>query len=130
MDSPPELVAFVLANTGIFIVSSLLAGLSFLAYRQSDGTATFRMAGIGFAFVCLGGLVEPTYQLVVRGDTLLNGAELLWLQSGEGLLITLGLCLLFFAITRHGSNPSSVRDAYDPSIEWDTSPSDQLLPDD
>lgn len=130
MDSPPELVAFVLANSGIFLVSVLLAGLSFHAYRQSHGTRTFRLAGIGFGFVCLGGLVEPVYQLVVRGDPNLNGTELLWLQSGEGVLITIGLGLLFLSITRHSSEPPSTTDDHDPSTEGDRRPFSYLVSDD
>lgn len=130
MDSPPELVAFILANTGIFLVSALLAGLSFHAYRQSDGKRTFRLAGIGFGFVCLGGLVEPMYQLVVRGDSNINGTELLWLQSGEGLLITIGLGLLFYAITRHSSEHSSTTNAYDLQTEGEAHTSNYLLSND
>lgn len=113
MDSPPEVLAFVLANTGIFLVSSVLAGLSYLAYRQSDGRRTFRTAGIGFGFVLLGGLVEPAYQMGVRGDYHIDGAELLWLQTGEGVLITIGLALLFYAITRHRPDPQAESAAHD-----------------
>lgn len=97
----PELWAFVLANVGLFVVSSVLTGLSYLAYRREDGRPAFKFASIGFGLVVLGGLVEPLYQLVVRGDYNITGSELLFLQAGEGVLITAGLGILFYAITRH-----------------------------
>lgn len=97
----PELWSFVIANIGLFIVSSVLTGLSYLAYRRSNGQASYKLASIGFGLVVLGGLVEPLYQLVVRGDYNITGSELLLLQTGEGLLIASGLAILFYAITRH-----------------------------
>lgn len=97
----PELWAFVLANVGLFVVSSVLTGLSYLAYRRDDGRPAFKFASIGFGLVVLGGLVEPLYQLVVRGDYNITGSELLFLQAAEGILITAGLGILFYAITRH-----------------------------
>lgn len=102
----PELWAFVLANIGLFVVSSVLTTLSYLAYRRSNKQASYKFASIGFGLVVLGGLVEPLYQLVVRGDYNLTGGELLLLQTGEGLLIASGLGILFYAITRHTTTPS------------------------
>lgn len=99
----PELWAFVLANTGLFIVSSVLTGLSYLAYRR-DGRSTYKFATIGFGFVVLGGLVEPLYQLGVRGDYNIAGNELLFLQTAEALLIASGLGILFYAITHYTAN--------------------------
>lgn len=110
MAKQPELWAFVLANMLLFVVSSLLTVLSYFAYRRSDGESSFLTAAVGFGFVVLGGLVEPMYQLVIRGEPALNGAELMWLQAGEGVLIASGLGLLFFAITRHDSGSPSVED--------------------
>lgn len=101
MANPPELWAFILANTGVFLISGVLLGLSFVAYRQSHGQLSYRLAALGFGAVMLGGLVEPLYQLVVRGDTFVTQTELLWLQSSEGLLIAAGLGLLYVAIVRH-----------------------------
>ena len=37
MSEPPEVWAFALANLGLFIVSSVLTVLSYIAYRQDDG---------------------------------------------------------------------------------------------
>lgn len=110
MDRPPELWAFVLANTGLFLVSSMLTVLTYVAYRQSDGRTSFLTAAIGFGLVVLGGLVEPLYQLVVRGDNIIDGTELLWLQAGEGLFIAGGLGLLFYAITCHRTGSSSPKE--------------------
>lgn len=98
----PELWAFVLANASLFVAASVLAGLSYLAYRRSDGGSSYKFASIGFGSIVLGGLVEPLYQLVVLGDYNITGTELLLLQTGEGLLIASGLGILFYAITSHG----------------------------
>jgi len=106
MANPPELWAFVLANIGVFLVSSVLTISSYVAYRQSDRQTSFKVAASGFGLVMLGGLVEPVYQLVVRGDTNIDGTELLWLQTGEGILIAGGLGLLFYAITHHDAGSS------------------------
>ena len=104
MVKPPELWAFILANTLLFLISSVLAGLSYLAYRHSGGRQSYRNAAVGFGFVVFGGLVEPAYQLGVedvKNGYALSGNELLLLQAGEGILIATGLGLLFYAITRH-----------------------------
>lgn len=108
MAESPELWAFLFANTILFVFSSLLALLSYLAYRRHSAETSFRTAGIGFALVLLGGLVEPVYQVGIQGiqdGYALNGTELLLLQSVEGVLIAAGLGLLFYAITCH--DPSS-----------------------
>lgn len=107
MASPPELWAFVLSNVGLFVVSSLLTSLSYLAYRQSNGHRSYAITTIGFGFVVLGGLVEPVYQLGVGVDYTLEGVQLMLLQTGETVLIAAGLGLLFYAIARHGSAASS-----------------------
>ena len=102
----PELWAFVLANIGLFIVSSVLTALSYLAYRWNNGQSSYKLASIGFGLVVLGGLIEPLYQLIVRGDYNITGSELLLLQTTEGLLIASGLGILFYAITRHTTAPA------------------------
>lgn len=106
MAKPPELWGFVLANIGLFVAGSVLTVLSYVAYHQSDGRTSYLFATSGFGAVVLGGLVEPVYELVVRGDPNLNSTELLWLQTGEGILIAGGLGLLFYAIVRHDSRAS------------------------
>lgn len=110
MSKPPELWAFILANTGLFVISSVLTVLTYLVYRQKHGETSYLLATIGFGFVVLGGLVEPGYQLVVWGDRSLNYTELLWLQAGEGLLIASGLGLLFYSITHYDTGASSTEE--------------------
>ena len=105
MDNQPEFWVYVLANTGLFVVSSVLAGLSFLAYHQSDGERSYRSATVGFGFVVLGGLVEPIYLFVVQKNETITETEMLLLQAGEGTLIALGLGFLFYGITRHDGGP-------------------------
>ena len=100
MDESPELVAFVLANVGLFVVASAFVVLSYLAARRRR-RRSYRIATVGFGFVVLGGLVEPVYQLSVRGDYVLTRDELLLLQSGETFTLAIGLGVLFYAITRH-----------------------------
>lgn len=107
MANPPELWAFIVANTLLFLISSFLAVLSYVAYRQSGGQATYLVTTAGFGFVILGGLVEPVYQLVVAGDYNVSGNELLMLQTGEGILIAFGLGLLYYAIRHHDSGASA-----------------------
>lgn len=114
MDNQMRMCAFLLASTGMFLISSLLTGLSYIAYRQSEKRSTFLVATAGFGFVVLGGLVDPVYLSVVKASYHLAREELLWLQTGEGVLITVGLGLLFYAITNHasastGSNDDSIR---------------------
>lgn len=111
MTEYPELWAFIFANIGLFVISSVLIGVSYVAYRQSDGQTSYLIATLGFGAVSLGGIVEPVYQLIVRGDPNITGTELLWLQTGEGILIAGGLGLLFYAITHHDPASSSTEEA-------------------
>ena len=110
MAEPPELWAFVFANTVLFVFSSLLAVLSYVAYRQSDGQQSYLTAVLGFTAVVLGGLIEPTYLLGVKSGYDLTGVEVLLLQTSESALIAAGLALLFFAIVRHRSGRSPGED--------------------
>ena len=110
MAKPPELWAFVLANIGIFLVSGVLAITSYVAYRQSNRQTSFLVAASGFGLVMLGGLVEPIYELLVRGGTTIDETELLWLQTGEGIFIAGGLGLLFYAITHHDVGSSATEE--------------------
>lgn len=98
---PPELVTFAIANLVTFGLGSVLTVLSFYAYRASGYRRSFRDSTAGFALLTLGGLVEPAYQLGLKGDYHLAGRELLALQSLEAALTALGLGLLFYAIYRH-----------------------------
>ncbi len=110
MSRPPELWAFILANMFLFLISSVLLLLSFYAYYQNPRKSSYRYSTIGFAFIVLGGLVEPVYQLGIRSDYILTGNELLITQSCEGVLLALGLGLLFYAITHHDTDRSTTVD--------------------
>lgn len=110
MTNPPQLWAFVLANILLFLVSSVLTILSYVAYRQSNRQTSYQITTIGFAIIGLGGLVEPAYQLFVRSNSNVSSSELMWLQTGEGVLIASGLGLLFYAITRYDSGSSTTEE--------------------
>lgn len=105
-----ELWAFIFANTILFITSSVLMVLSYIAYSRSEMKTSYLFATVGFGAVVLGGLVEPAYQLVVKDGPGLERTELLWLQTGEGVLIASGLGLLFYAIISHDSGASSTEE--------------------
>lgn len=110
MDNPPELWAFLLANLLLFVSSSVLTGLCWLAYRQRRGGTTYLIATVGFGLVVLGGLVEPVYQFSIRDGYGLSGTELLWIETGEGVLIAAGLGLLFSGIVRYSPDSAPTSD--------------------
>lgn len=101
MAEPPEFWTFLLTNLVIFCFGAVLTGLSFYAYLASDGRRSFRTSTVGFGSITLGGLVDPVYQLGVKGGYDMANRELLALQTVEGLFVGLGLGLLFLAIYRH-----------------------------
>jgi hypothetical protein len=108
----PELWAFILSNALLFVSGSILLALSFLAYYQNPRFTSYRYSTIGFGFLVLGGLASPVYRLLIRSNYHLNADQRLLLQSGENILLAIGLGLLFYAITRH--NPrSSMRDDHE-----------------
>ena len=108
MARPLELWAFIFANTLLFLISMLLMSLSFIAYYQNPRVKSYKYSTIGFGFIVLGGLVDPVYRLGIRGEYYLNGTGRLLLQSSEGVLLSIGLGLLFYAIMRHDVRPSSM----------------------
>lgn len=97
MAEPPEVLAFLVSNLVVLCFGTILAVFSYVTYRRHDGEH-FRYAAIGFGLVTLGGLTESIYQFGVKGSYWLGGRELLAVQSAEGLLIGLGLALLFYSI--------------------------------
>lgn len=107
MAEPPEFWTFVVANVVIFGFGAVLTGLSYYAYRSDGGSTSFRTSTIGFGLITVGGVVDPVYQLGVKGDYNMGGRELLALQTVEGLLVGLGLGFLFLAIYRHGRGEGS-----------------------
>lgn len=109
MAEPLEFWVFALANLFVFGFGSILTVLSYLAYRSRSGAPSFRNATLGFGIITIGGLVEPVYQLGVRGDYHLTGREMLAMQAIEGGLMAIGLGLLFYAIAgyQRSSPPST-----------------------
>lgn len=105
MADPPELWTFALANLFVFAFGAVLTALSYYAYRANDRRPSFRTSTVGFGVLTLGGVVEPLYQLGLKGDYHLSGREMLALQTIEGVFVALGLGLLFYSIYVHGSGP-------------------------
>lgn len=83
------------------VLGGVLSGLSLLAYRRDPGTRSFALAAGGFGAVTVGVLVEAIYEIGVRGSYELGGRELLGLHTVEGLLVGLGLAVLFYSIQRY-----------------------------
>lgn len=103
MAEPPELWAFLVANLFVFSFGATLTTLSYYAYRSSGRRSSFRLSTVGFGILTIGGVVEPLYQLGIRGDYSISGRELLLLQSIEGVFVAFGLGLLFYSIYIHNS---------------------------
>jgi cbb3-type cytochrome oxidase subunit 3 len=103
MAEPPELWTFAASSLLLFVFGAVLTGISYVAYRRNGRHATFRLSTLGFALVTAGGLVEPVYQSVLKGDYHLTGRELLAMQTVEGALIGAGLGLLFYSIYRYNT---------------------------
>lgn len=118
MAEPPELWTFLLANLFVFGFGATLTTLSYYAYRVNDRKPSFRLSTIGFGVLTLGGVVEPIYQLGLKGDYLISGQELLALQSIEGVFVALGLGLLFYSIYVHKSpRTTEYLDSFDQSAD-------------
>ena len=107
MAEPPELWAFAVANLFTFVFGATLTSLSYYAYRSTGRRRSFGLSTVGFGLITVGGLAEPVYQLGLKGDYHLSGRELLALQTAEGLLIAVGLGLLFSSIYIHNTGGRS-----------------------
>lgn len=118
MARSPELWLFIFANALLFLSGSVLLALSFFAYYRNPRVRSYRYSTIGFAFIVFGGLASPVYRLLIRSDYHLNAAQRLLLQSVEGILLAIGLGLLFYAITRHdpGSSPGNDHDSLETNL--------------
>lgn len=100
MGEPPEFWAFLVANSVLFVAGGVLTGLSYRAYLRV-GQAALRVAAAGFALITLGGLLELIYQVGIRHDYHLAGRESLALQTAESLVISAGLVVIFYAVSRY-----------------------------
>lgn len=101
-----ELWAFVLANMSSFVGGGLLTALSYLAYRQSSGQASYRFATIGFGLVTLSCLFDPAYLFGVSVNLRLGATEFLILTASEDLVLAVGLGVVFYGITQHDTGTS------------------------
>lgn len=100
MAEPPEFWAFLVANSLLFVAGGTLTGLSYRAYLRVQ-QRTLRLASGGFALITIGGLLELLYQLGIRQDYHLGGRESLALQTLESLVITAGLVVIFYALSKY-----------------------------
>lgn len=110
MAEPFEFWMFAIANLFVFAFGSVLTVLSFVAYRSRTADRSFRDATLGFGAITVGGLVDPIYQIGIRGDYHLTAREMLAMQAIEGGLIAVGLGLLFYAVSgyRRSDPPADV----------------------
>lgn len=101
MAEPPEFWAFVLSNVVVGILGLVLAGLSALAYRRDRSGRSFAYAAVGFGAITVGVLFEAIYEIGFRGSYELGGRELLALHTVEGVLVGLGLAVLFYSVRQY-----------------------------
>ncbi len=87
-------------NFLVLVIGSVLATISYLAYRREQ-ERSFRIAALGFVLVTLGNLTVVVYQTMVKGSYVLDGLELLRLQTIQGALILLGFSTLFYSLHRY-----------------------------
>lgn len=100
MAEPPEFWSFLVANSLLFIAGGALTALSYRAYLRVQ-EHSLRLASGGFALITFGGLLDIIYQLGIRRDYHLGGRESLALQTIDSLLITAGLVVIFYALSRY-----------------------------
>ena len=100
MAEPPEFWSFLVANSLLFIAGGSLTALSYRAYLRVQQDS-LRLAAEGFALITLGGLLDIIYQLGVRQDYNLGARESLALQTLDSLVITAGLVVIFYALSRY-----------------------------
>lgn len=100
MTEPAEFWAFLAVNSILFLAGTVLTGLSYRAYLRVRQEA-IRFAAGGFALITLGGLLELFYEVGIKQGYNLSGREMLLLQSVESLFISLGLLVIFYALTRY-----------------------------
>lgn len=100
MANPPEVWTFAVANLIAVGLGTIMTGLSLYAYAETS-RQTFRQAALGFGTLTFGMAIEPIYQLGLRDGYDLGSRELLALQTAEGVILSIGLGLLFYSIYRH-----------------------------
>lgn len=100
MGQPTEFWAALSTNVLILVVGSVLAVISYLAYRR-ERDRSFQIAALGFGLVTAGNLVIVVYQIGIKRSFLLGGIELLRVQTVSGTLVVLGLVSLLYSLYRY-----------------------------
>lgn len=100
MNEPPELWVYVVSNVVLLLLGGLLTFLSYRAYRRLD-RAPLRGAAIGFGVITIGAIAEAIYELGIRGSYELTGREMLALHTVEGVLIAIGLGIIFLSVRNY-----------------------------
>lgn len=98
-----DLWVLIGVNLFEFVLASVITGVSFFAYRSTDRKPPLLNATIGFGLITVSTAVEPTYQFVIAGDYTLTTEQSIDLQIAEGVLLSLGLLVLFFSVYRYRS---------------------------
>lgn len=98
-----DLWVLIGVNLFEFVLASVITGVSFFAYRSADRKPPLLNATIGFGLITVSTAVEPTYQFVIAGDYTLTTEQSIDLQIAEGVLLSLGLLVLFFSVYRYRS---------------------------
>lgn len=123
MVESPTFWSFIVANFGVVVGGSLLAGLSYLAYQRSNGQRSYRFATISFGLIVLAGCTDLIYLAGFAVNYYMGVTELLFLSIGEDILFAAGLGLLFYAITQYDSSTASTADDHHTSIDTEESSS-------
>lgn len=100
MNGAIALLFVLFMNLLVFLFGCAITGVSYLAYRSSNGRKSFLRSTIGFGLITLGCIVEPAFVAIYR-DWSISGQELLQLQAIESTLIAVGLGFLFVSIYNH-----------------------------
>lgn len=100
MSNPPEFWAYMLSNGLVLVLGGVLVVLSGAAYRRT-GRRPFAYASVGFALLTFGSVVEAIYELGIRRSFDLAERELLALHAVEGLVVAVGLAVLFYSLRRY-----------------------------
>lgn len=101
MAEPVEFWTFLASNLVVLAFGGVLTSLSLVAYLRNPENRAFGAATAGFGAITAGAMVEAVYELGIRGSYELGGRELLALHTVEGILIALGLAMLFYSIRQY-----------------------------
>ena len=96
-----EVWTFLVSNLVVLAFGGVLTSLSLIAYLENPENRAFGAATAGFGAITAGSIVEAVYELGIRGSYELGARELLALHTVEGILVALGLTLLFYSIRQY-----------------------------